>query len=99
MLSKNNIKIINSLPIYNYIDEIKSMISNNNIILIMGETGSGKTTQIPKIIYNNLNLNNKIICITQPRRVAAISISMRVADELNSKIGGLVGKIFLYYIR
>ncbi len=91
MLSKNNIKIINSLPIYNYLNEIKSMISNNNIILIMGETGSGKTTQIPKIIYNNLNLNNKIICITQPRRVAAISISMRVAEELNSKIGGLVG--------
>ena len=91
MLSKNNIKIINSLPIYNYLNEIKSMISNNNIILIMGETGSGKTTQIPKIIYNNLNLNNKIICITQPRRVAAISISMRVADELNSKIGGLIG--------
>ena len=49
MLSKNNIKLINSLPIYNYINEIISMISNNNIILIMGETGSGKTTQIPKL--------------------------------------------------
>ena len=55
----------------------------------MGETGSGKTTQVPKIIYKNLPLNNKIICITQPRRVAAIS--MRVSEELKSPIGNLVG--------
>ena len=57
----------------------------------MGETGCGKTTQVPKIIYENCPLENKMICITQPRRIAAISISQRVAEEMNTKLGDLVG--------
>ena len=93
MLSKNTEKQISLLPIYKEKDSIISLLKSqkSNIIIIMGETGSGKTTQVPKIIYKNLPLNNKIICITQPRRVAAISISMRVSEELNSPIGNLVG--------
>ena len=93
MLSKNTEKQISLLPIYKEKDSIISLLKTqkSNIIIIMGETGSGKTTQVPKIIYKNLPLNNKIICITQPRRVAAISISMRVSEELNSPIGNLVG--------
>ena len=93
MLSKNSEKQISLLPIYKEKDSIISLLKSqkSNIIIIMGETGSGKTTQVPKIIYKNLPLNNKIICITQPRRVAAISISMRVSEELNSPIGNLVG--------
>ncbi len=93
MLSKNTEKQISLLPIYKEKDSIISLLKSqkSNIIIIMGETGSGKTTQVPKIIYNNLPLHNKIICITQPRRVAAISISMRVSEELKSPIGNLVG--------
>ena len=92
MLSKNSEKQISLLPIYKEKDSIISLLKSqkSNIIIIMGETGSGKTTQVPKIIYKNLPLNNKIICITQPRRVAAISISMRVSEELKSPIGNLV---------
>ena len=44
-----------------------------------------------KIIYENFPLNNKMICITQPRRIAAISLSQRVAEEMGTKIGDLVG--------
>ena len=93
MLSKNTEKQILLLPIYKEKEKIISLLKSvkSKIIIIMGETGSGKTTQVPKIIYKNLDLNNKMICITQPRRVAAISISMRVSEELNSPIGNLVG--------
>ena len=81
------------LPIYKNKEEILYLLNSPEIsvIIIMGETGCGKTTQVPKIIYENCYLDNKMICITQPRRIAAISISERVAEELGSKIGDIVG--------
>ena len=81
------------LPIYKNKEEILYLLNSPEIsvIIIMGETGCGKTTQVPKIIYENCSLDNKMICITQPRRIAAISISERVAEELDSKIGDIVG--------
>lgn len=81
------------LPIYQNKQELIDLINNQdtNVIIIMGETGCGKTTQVPKILYENFNLDNKMICITQPRRIAAISISERVAEEMGTKIGDLVG--------
>ena len=81
------------LPIYKSKHELLNLLNSKeiNVIVIMGETGCGKTTQVPKIIYENCPLDNKMICITQPRRIAAISISERVAEELDSKIGDLVG--------
>ena len=82
------------LPIYKNKEEIINLLNSPliNVIIIMGETGCGKTTQVPKIIYENFPLNNnKMICITQPRRIAAISISERVAEELDTKIGDIVG--------
>ena len=91
---KNNfLKKIFLLPIYKSKNEIISLINNKdiNVIIIMGETGCGKTTQVPKIIYENCSMDNKMICITQPRRIAAISISERVAEEMNTKIGDIVG--------
>ena len=92
-MNPNSQKQILSLPIYKNKEELLTLInsSNNNIIIIIGETGCGKTTQVPKIIYQNCNLDNKMICITQPRRIAAISIAQRVAEELNSKVGDIVG--------
>ena len=92
-MNNNLLKQISLLPIYKSKKEIINSINNINInvIVIMGETGCGKTTQVPKILYENCPLENKMICITQPRRIAAISISERVAQEMNTKIGDLVG--------
>ena len=71
-----------------YIDAL-SALRNINIeikagskVAFVGSTGSGKTTQIPKILYNNNFCGNKMICVTQPRRVAAISVALRVSKEV-----------------
>lgn len=92
-MDNNSLKQILHLPIYKSKNELINIINNTNIniFVIMGETGCGKTTQVPKIIYQNCRMDDKMICITQPRRIAAISISQRVAEEMNSKIGDLVG--------
>jgi len=74
---------IADLPVYKYEKEIISRISSENVLVIVGETGSGKTTQIPKILYNHNICNEKVICVTQPRRVAAISVALRVSKEVH----------------
>ena len=77
------IKARNKLPIIaeeaNLIDEIKS----NPVVIVCGETGSGKTTQLPQFLYEHGFAKDRKIVITQPRRVAAISMSKRVAHEMN----------------
>ena len=59
--------------------------------IICGETGSGKTTQVPQFLYESGFCTKGMIAITQPRRVAALSIAKRVAQEMNVKLGSLVG--------
>lgn len=66
------------------------MIQNKTLIII-GETGSGKTTQIPQYLHEAGFTDKGIIGITQPRRVAAITISKRVAQEQQCKLGETVG--------
>lgn len=62
------------------------------MLIIEGETGSGKTTQIPQYLYETgFAENNKIIGCTQPRRVAAMSVAARVAHEMAVKLGNEVG--------
>ncbi len=79
------------LPITARKDDIVAAIRANQVVIIAGETGSGKTTQIPKMCLEaGLGIEAKIGC-TQPRRVAALSISRRIADELNVNWGGAVG--------
>ena len=56
-----------------------------------GETGCGKTTQIPQYIYECQSGVRGLIACTQPRRVAAITVAQRVAEETNTQIGKLVG--------
>lgn len=85
------IKTKQSLPIYKAKQELLEMVYNNNIIIIVGETGSGKTTQIVQYLYEDGYHKNGIICCTQPRRVAAVSVAYRVAYEMNVPIGELVG--------
>lgn len=58
---------------------------------MIGETGSGKTTQIPQFLYHSRSSERGIIAVTQPRRVAAISISTRVAKEMKTRLGDVVG--------
>ena len=80
-----------NLPVASKKDELVELIKNNQVVVIAGETGSGKTTQIPKICLEaGLGVHGKIGC-TQPRRLAARSVAERIAEELGSKLGELVG--------
>jgi ATP-dependent helicase HrpA len=79
------------LPITARKDDIVAAIRANQVVVIAGETGSGKTTQIPKMCLEaGLGIEAKIGC-TQPRRVAALSTSRRIAEELNVNWGREVG--------
>lgn len=79
------------LPVSERSEEIKRLIDNNQVVVVAGETGSGKTTQIPKICMS-LGIGARgLIGHTQPRRVAARSVASRIASELGSKLGALVG--------
>lgn len=71
------------LPILGEEQVIMETINENNIIILAGETGSGKTTQVPQFLYEAGYAEHKLIGVTEPRRVAAISMSKRVAHEMN----------------
>jgi ATP-dependent helicase HrpA len=79
------------LPVVGKRDELARAIRDNQVVIVCGETGSGKTTQLPKIC---LTLGRGVLgCIghTQPRRVAARSVASRIAHELKTELGGAVG--------
>lgn len=79
------------LPVSQKKDEIAKAISENQVVIIAGETGSGKTTQIPKICME-LGLGKfGLIGHTQPRRLAARSVATRIAEELDTELGNTVG--------
>jgi ATP-dependent helicase HrpA len=79
------------LPVVARKDDIAAAISANQVVIVAGETGSGKTTQLPKICAE-LGLGTRgLIGHTQPRRIAARSVAERIADELGSRVGGAVG--------
>lgn len=80
-----------SLPIFPYRDELLVSIRDHNILIVVGETGSGKTTQIPQYLHEIGYTRAGKIGITQPRRVAAMSVAARVATELGVKLGHEVG--------
>ncbi len=88
-----------SLPVSGKRDEIMAAIAAHQVIIVCGETGSGKTTQLPKIALamgrGKLNYpegtRGKLIGHTQPRRIAASSVAKRIAEELNTPLGEVVG--------
>jgi ATP-dependent helicase HrpA len=80
-----------SLPIAAKRDEIKAAISKHQVVVIAGETGSGKTTQLPKICLELGRGVHGLIGHTQPRRLAARSVATRVAEEIGTPLGELVG--------
>ena len=80
-----------SLPITEKKDEIVTAIRDNQVIVITGETGSGKTTQIPKMCLEAGRGVDGLVGCTQPRRIAAITVAQRIAYELKEPMGRSVG--------
>uniref|UniRef100_A0AAX7T729 RNA helicase n=1 Tax=Astatotilapia calliptera TaxID=8154 RepID=A0AAX7T729_ASTCA len=86
-----------SLPVHEHQEEIIQIIKKNRVVLVLGETGSGKTTQIPQFLLDDCSKKGescRIFC-TQPRRLAAIAVADRVAAERGEGVGQTVG----YHIR
>ena len=88
---KNPIVFPESLPVSQRKSEIEKLLFEHQVIVVAGETGSGKTTQLPKMCLE-LGLGNLgTIGHTQPRRIAARSVASRIAEELQTELGDLVG--------
>ncbi|KAK7196192.1 pre-mRNA splicing factor ATP-dependent RNA helicase [Novymonas esmeraldas] len=80
-----------SLPIYAKKEALLSFVDAHNVTVLVGETGSGKTTQIPQYLAEHGYADRGIIACTQPRRVAAETLAMRVAEEYGCRLGEEVG--------
>ncbi|KPJ00144.1 ATP-dependent RNA helicase DHX8 [Papilio xuthus] len=91
---KTNLSLLEqrqSLPIYKLKDELIKAVADNQILIVIGETGSGKTTQMTQYVAAcGLAARGKVAC-TQPRRVAAMSVAKRVAEEFGCRLGQEVG--------
>ena len=85
------IRYDDSLPIAAKRDEIQAALEKSQVVVIAGETGSGKTTQLPKICLELGRGTHGLIGHTQPRRLAARSVATRVAEEIGTPLGSLVG--------
>ncbi|KAJ3671464.1 hypothetical protein LUZ60_007543 [Juncus effusus] len=79
------------LPILQFEDQILQTVEANSVSVVIGETGSGKSTQLSQILRRHGYTKNGVIAVTQPRRVAAVSVSRRVAQELGVVLGEEVG--------
>lgn len=79
------------LPVYEQKDKILEVLQNNQVIVVQSPTGSGKTTQIPVILHEAEFSKSGIIAVTQPRRIAALSVSEFISKQLGTSYPGLVG--------
>ena len=79
------------LPIYASRAELLHIIRENSVVVIVGETGSGKTTQLVQYLHEEGYSKNGMIGCTQPRRVAAMSVAKRVSEEMGVELGEEVG--------
>jgi pre-mRNA-splicing factor ATP-dependent RNA helicase DHX38/PRP16 len=79
------------LPAFAVREELLRVIRDNQVVIVIGETGSGKTTQLTQFLYEDGYGKTGMIGCTQPRRVAAMSVAKRVAEEMEVKLGGTVG--------
>ncbi|KAL1956699.1 hypothetical protein VTO42DRAFT_6849 [Malbranchea cinnamomea] len=79
------------LPAFAVREELLRVIRDNQVVIVVGQTGSGKTTQLAQFLYEDGYGELGMIGCTQPRRVAAMSVAKRVSEEMEVKLGGLVG--------
>lgn len=81
-----------TLPVFEYREDFMRLLANNQCIVLVGETGSGKTTQIPQwCVEYAQTVGSKSVSCTQPRRVAAMSVAQRVSEEMDVILGQEVG--------
>jgi len=81
-----------SLPIFSYEQQILEAVRSHRTTIVVGETGSGKSTQLPQILLDNgIIPKGKCVVCTQPRRVAAVTIAQKVASERSVQVGREVG--------
>ncbi|KGQ01231.1 hypothetical protein PAAG_12089 [Paracoccidioides lutzii Pb01] len=79
------------LPAFAVREELLRVIRDNQVVIVVGQTGSGKTTQLTQFLYEDGYAKIGLIGCTQPRRVAAMSVAKRVSEEMDVRLGGLVG--------
>ncbi|KAI3985679.1 hypothetical protein MKX01_033962 [Papaver californicum] len=79
------------LPILQFEDKIIETVEQNSVVVVIGETGSGKSTQLSQILHRRGYTKSGIIAVIQPLRVAAVSVARRVAQELNVRLGEELG--------
>ena len=79
------------LPAFAVREQLMQVIRDNQVVIVVGQTGSGKTTQLTQFLYEEGYGQAGLIGCTQPRRVAAMSVAKRVSEEMEVKLGGLVG--------
>ena len=79
------------LPISARVADVISALERHQVVIVVGATGSGKTTQLPKVALAMGRGQKRQIGVTQPRRIAATSVARRVAEELGSELGDVVG--------
>lgn len=80
-----------NLPIVQFEDKIIETVEQNPVVVVIGETGSGKSTQLSQMLHRRGYTKSGIVGVTQPRRVAAVSVARRVAQELGVRLGEEVG--------
>ncbi|KAL4788697.1 P-loop containing nucleoside triphosphate hydrolase protein [Aspergillus varians] len=80
-----------SLPVYKFRQQLLEAVAENQLMIVVGDTGSGKTTQLTQYLAEGGWANKGMIGCTQPRRVAAMSVAKRVAEEVGCKLGAEVG--------
>ncbi|XP_046842076.1 probable ATP-dependent RNA helicase DHX35 isoform X1 [Xenia sp. Carnegie-2017] len=96
VVSSSIARLRQRLPVFKHRTNILYLVEKYQTVIIVGETGCGKSTQIPQYLFESgLASHGKVIGVTQPRRVAATSVAMRVAEERGTMIGQEVG----YHIR
>ncbi|MDA3920022.1 MAG: ATP-dependent RNA helicase HrpA [Salinisphaera sp.] len=89
--SRPDIQLAEGLPVTGRAEEIRAALDKHQAIIVCGETGSGKTTQLPKILMQAGFGARGLIGHTQPRRLAARSVGQRIADETGTNFGDLIG--------
>ena len=79
------------LPVYTQKQRILDALEGHQVIVVESPTGSGKTTQLPVILHEAGYADSGVIGVTQPRRIAAVSVCRFIAKQMGSKVGGTVG--------